>query len=440
MNLLYRYEIERLEKEREEKEKRLFEKVPNDRRGNDKRYVQMLTSMSHTYGNVLAWFQKYMLSLMPKDMFKTIHVNSKIAHRQIRSTNHEFLKKSKPMIIFRPRISGMDEERFLKGTPLIEKQNNLYTTWGKTKLQPFFSDPKHDITIEYQQNRSVMYVDVVMIFSTLMTQIDIVHYLENAIVWNGDNFIFTCLENILPQEMLKIISDISHIPLYDNDGSTKEFLTYLNQNSVTPITYKLQGSTGNREFYRYYGTNVNLIFQDLNWDEGEKVGQIMNSYRIDFTTRLEFYSTGFYYIFSDNIYKIDLPSVPYSEDGKVIPVFTDILTKEDLNLQPGWHLFNRAACRLEIEYDTVNIRELFNHSILEAIKYHRENGIPMLEFLDIRVRRQGQLLREGIDYTIDYDSLDIHFNNQATYYTYNILICVNIEYINEMIKILFKLD
>ena len=68
-----------------------------------------------------------------------------------------------------------------------------------------------------------MYVDVVMIFSTLMTQIDIVHYLENAIVWNGDNFIFTCLENILPQEMLKIISDISHIPLYDNDGSTKEF-------------------------------------------------------------------------------------------------------------------------------------------------------------------------------------------------------------------------
>ena len=251
---------------------------------------------------------------------------------------------------------------------------------GKNKIQPFFSDPKHDITIEYQQNRSVMYVDVVMIFSTLMTQIDIVHYLENAIVWNGDNFIFTCLENILPQEMLKIISDISHIPLYDNDGSTKEFLTYLNQNSVTPITYKLQGSTGNREFYRYYGTNVNLIFQDLNWDEGEKVGQIMNSYRIDFTARLEFYSTGFYYIFSDNIYKINLPSVPYSEDGKVIPVFTDILTKEDLNLQPGWHLFNRAACRLEIEYDTVNIRELFNHSILEAIKYHRENGIPMLEF------------------------------------------------------------
>ena len=325
---MYRYEIERIEREKERREKEIFESVPNDKKGPDKRFVSMMTSMSHTYGNVLAWFQNYMLSLIPENTFKTIHVNSKIAHRQLRSTNHEFLKKSKPIIIFRPRIGDMNDERFLKGTPLVEKQNDLYSTWGKTELQPFLEDPKHDLNVKYQQNRSVLYVDVIMIFSTLMTQIDFVHYLENAIVWNADYFIYTCLESYLPQEMLKIISDLVHIPLYDENNSTREFLRYLNQNTTSPITYKLQGSSGNREFYRYYGTSVNLIFQDLNWDDGEKVGQIMNSYQISFSARLEFYSTGFYYIFSDKIYDLKLPKIPFSEDNKVIPIFTDILTRD----------------------------------------------------------------------------------------------------------------
>ena len=78
----------------------------------DKRYIAVMGSTSHTYGNVLAFIQNWVLSLFPEDMFKTIHVNSKIAHRQIRSTTHEFIKKTKPMIIFRPRIAEHDEDRF----------------------------------------------------------------------------------------------------------------------------------------------------------------------------------------------------------------------------------------------------------------------------------------------------------------------------------------
>ena len=182
---MYRYEIERIERERERREKEIFEKTPNRCKGNDKRYISLMSSISHTYGNVLAWFQQYMLSLVPENTFKTIHVSSKIAHRQIRSTNHEFLKKSKPMIIFRPRIADMNEERFLKGTPMIEKQYGLYSTWGNSTLQPFMDDPKHDISVKFQQNRSVMNIDVTMIFTTLLAQMDFVHYLQNAIVFRS---------------------------------------------------------------------------------------------------------------------------------------------------------------------------------------------------------------------------------------------------------------
>ena len=82
---------------------------------------------------------------------------------------------------------------------------------------------------------------------------------------------------------------------------------------------------------------------------------------------------------------------------------------------------------------------MFNKSILATVKYHQENGLPLFEFLDIKVRQQGKLLREGMDYRIDYHTFDIHFNNKSTFYTYRILICINIEYINDMMKTIYNL-
>lgn len=439
---MYAYEREKIRKEQDELLKNSYSPntiyIDNTSEKNDKRFVSMMSSMSHTYGNVLAWIQNYVLDLMPENLFKTIHVNSQIAHRQIRGTGHEILKKTKPMIIFRPRIGTHDEDRFLKGTPLIERQTDLYSTWGWSNLQPFFHDPSKDLLVKFQQNRSVMMVDVVMVFSTLMNQIDYVHYLENAIPWGHPRLIQTCLESYIPQEMLKIISDISHVPLYNQENSTRDFVQYLEQNSITPVTYKLQGSSGTREFYRYYPTNIDTLFTDLSWDEGEKVGHVMNSYQVTFSIRLEFYSTGFYYIFSDNIYDIKLPKIDM-ENSKVIPVFTDVLTKEDLNLRPGWHLYNKASCRLEKEMDSVCIDEMLNNSTRAVIKYHLDNGLPLVEFLDIKVRRQGKLMHEGLDYKIDYKTMTIYFNNKSTYFTYRILICVNVEYINDMTKTIYKL-
>ena len=436
------YLYERLQKEKE------HEKFLNQLSNPDivvtheqprKRYVSMLGSMAHSYGNVLAWFQKYILDdVMPQNLFKTIHVNSKIVHRQIKELNQGYNKKTKPMIIFRPRIGSPDEDRFLKNTALIQRQNNAMSTWGLTSLQPFFQDDRRDLLINYQQNRSVMYVDVTMVFATLFNQMDYVHYLENSIVWDQPSFQKTCLESYIPKEMLSVISDITGVPLYDQDNSTKTFLTYMNQNSCDPVTYKLQGSSGTKEFYRYYPTSIDLTMSDLSWDEGEKAGQVQNSYQITFSARLEFYSTGFYYLFSDKIHDIKLP-VFDSTDSSVIPVFTDVITKEDLNLRPGWVLYNQASCRFEKEESTICINELLNNSIRTAIKYHRENGIPLGEFLDIKIRKQGNLIHELIDYVIDYDTLDVTFKNCDSFHTYKFLICIDVEYINTLIKSVYKL-
>lgn len=404
----------------------------------DKRFVAVLGSMSHTYGNALAFIENWVMKLFPDNLFKTVHVNSKIAHRQIRSTTNEYIKKVKPMIIFRPRIPGIDEDRFLKGTPLIEKQTDLYNIWGSTNLMPFFHDPNNDLTINFQMNRTVLYVDVLLVFSTLMQQIDYFQYIINSTRINKPFSLNTCFESFIPQDMLAIISAIVDIPLYDENGNTLEFLTYMNQNSIYPMTYKLQGSTRTREFYRYYPVNIDTIITDLDKDDGERVGNIMNQYQISFTVRMEFNSAGFYYLISDKIYHINLPEV-HPESTDIIPVFTDVYLKEDLNLQPGWHLYNQASYRLEKPDDEVEITQMLNNSIKAALKYHKENGLPFSDLIDIKIRRQGKLIHKDQDYFIDWNDYKIKFNSQNMFFTYSIIICVNIEYINDLMKALYGL-
>lgn len=442
---MYYYEyLEKMKKE-QEKEKdmeRLFHNnlppVSHKRPViGDKRYVALLGSPSHTYGNALAFIQKWILDLFPPNMFKTIHVNSKIAHRQLKSTPHEYLKKSKPMIIFRPRIPDGDDDIFLKGTPLIERQMDMYNMWGGTNLQPLIEDPKHDLRVKYQANRVCMYVDVILILSTLMQQIDFYSYIKNSTRINIPFFLHTYLESYLPEDMLAIIANLVEIPLYDENQSTKSFMEYLNGHSIDPITYKLAGSTRSREFYRLYPVNVDTLISDLNKDDGDRVGHVMNQYQITFTVRMEFWSTGFYYIFGDNLYDTKLPKFdPDSSD--LIPVYTDVLLKEDLNLAPGWSLYNRASCMLDKEDDSVNFNELLNNSIRAAIDYYGKNGIPIEEFLDIKLRKQGVPIKRGRDYSIDYKTKEIHFYRADTYHTYSILICINVELINDLVKLLLK--
>ena len=90
---MYLYQRREKEKKRQEKLNQQMKPIPEPR--NDKRYVALMSSMSHTYGNALAYMQNWIMNLFPEDLFSTIHVNSKIAHRQIRSTPEEFLKKVK---------------------------------------------------------------------------------------------------------------------------------------------------------------------------------------------------------------------------------------------------------------------------------------------------------------------------------------------------------
>ena len=406
--------------------------------GHPVHYIQCQCSTAHTFGNVTAYIQNYLINLFPKDFFKTIHVNSKIAHTQLRSTPNEFLKKQTPAFIIRPRIDWNDTNKFLNGTPIIQRQGDLYHTYGGTNLQEFFKDDKNKLAVKYQLNRYVMNFDVILIVNTLMKQINWASYFQNAVRQNIPFNLDTCLESYISPEMLKQISNLSGVPMIDEEGTINSFMRYMNANSYYPITYKLQGSTGTEEFYRYYPVRMDCLISDFNTDEGEKQGQIQDKYQISFTLRCEFFATGFYYLFSDKVE--EMSDIILDDDSStIIPLFTDVMLREDIDLPLGWHLYASPSCRLEERNDTINLSELLAESIKTAIKFHLDKGIPLLEFFKIRIREQGRLLQEEVHWKFNPETYDLEFINCSTYYTYKILIMINIEYINKLIKDVYEL-
>jgi len=405
------------------------------------KFIQMMSSSAHTYGNAVAFIQKWLIDQFPKNdenesIFKSINVSSKIAHRQLRRTSNEINKNNKPALMIRPRID-FNEDRFLQGTSLTDRMLYNSYNFGPDALQPFFFDWRNQIAIKYQMNRTVMYVDVVMMFSTLMQQLNYATYLKNKIPINNPFDLDTCFESYLSVELMTMISELSGIPIMNN-GSVKQFLSYMNQNSNTPVTYKLQGSTNSDEFYRYYPVKIITTIPSFDIDDGEKNGQVNDNYQITFTIKMEFYTNGMYFLFSDRAFEIKKPHIP--DDSSIIPIFTDVLLREDWDLKTGWAQYNRATCRLSKEFDTIEFEPLLSPAIMAAIRHYVIHNNYVGEIVDIRIREQGRLMSPGTEYAVDFEKNEIHFfNKDYGYLTYTIMICINPELINELIKREFKL-
>ena len=125
-----------------------------------------------------------------------------------------------------------------------------------------------------------------------------------------------------------------------------------------------------------------------------------------------------YVLFSNNSipYEIDTRNTDdyLSPDTNLVPLFTDVILKEDLSLQPGWNLWRAASIILEQKKERVDIKDLLNESIMSAVSFYLKNGLPLFEILDFNVRRQGKLFHYGADYIIDYHTFELLFDIESS--------------------------
>lgn len=408
-------------------------------------------SVSHTCGNVLAYITDLVQTWFTPEFFKTVNVSTTMAYRYfniLQNSKAEHFRKKKPYLIIQPRINP-EGGRFLAGTMLTERINPQFDGGDYGNLQPFIRDDVKGYDLKFLLNRMSMSFDVSIIVETQKQQIDTFQRLKNRLVWNRPLDWEAALECHIPREMIAAISAITNIPM----SEPGHLLHYMNSNSVFPVTYKLKNSTGNDEYFRYYPTLIDAELKDLNLDSGNKSGIIDDAYAITFTIDVEFNASGLYQIIS----KTPIPKF-WEQGGEAIELdeteiknnrlYADMLLTpyRDLGVQipPGWKVYSNPSFRITAtkpDPDILDFRKLISPSLQRAIHYHMKMSMPLEQLLKVYVLKDYERLDpEKGDYFIDYEDFQLYTYNLNKMSTYRMLVIVNVEYMNRLIKDLLDMD
>lgn len=397
------------------------------------------TSASHTYGNVLATIEKWLIDLFPENLFKTVIASTTLVSRQIRHTPTQLRKKQLPIMVLVPRvIFGQEENRFLGHTLMNDRYTNTHAVWGDGSLLPLAEDPRKKIYIHGHYNRAVMYVDVVLNFDTQAQQINYMSYIDNMLAVGHNKFIKAPLELYIPGEFCNLISRLCQIPVRDEKKeSVYDFLTYMNTIWNYPITYKLKGGSNTDEFFMYYLADIDVVVQDPQPGPGVKDGQIRRGFDISFTVRCDFNTIGYFTLNSPDLEKPI--NITPADDGMVIPLFSDVINLQDFALPIGWKILSWPIFKLDYGSNKISIENVLNDSLRTVIDYHLKFGIPMDKFIKFQFRENGQILNDEAFY-IDWIHRELIILQPNYRRTYRLIITVSIDYINRLIKELYELE
>jgi hypothetical protein len=225
-----------------------------------------------------------------------------------------------------------------------------------------------------------------------------------------------------------------------------EFLSYVNNNSMYPVTLKYKNASGRHEFFRYHHSHVNMAITGLSIDDPSKKNMVSDECIINFSLRCDFNTAGLYVYLSNNDTVFDEFNNEgiqdnLSEFATLIPVVTPQIYYTNRTMPNGWQVFTTPA--FEIDTDEIpyplDFSVLLNTSLNEAVKYHKKHGIPLTVFMDaVVLKNEREMKIEKNEYYIDWDNLTLYVNNCTPSTNYRFILLVNTEYLNNLLADIVK--
>lgn len=416
------------------------------------RYSMASASMAHTYGNITTFINNWLMGLFPKGYFKTNYINSTIAYRDFATYNNsrkEFIKKQKPMLLIRPRIElDTQDELPINQTYLANRIYDIMNDDIETgNLQNFFWDKDNNRQIQFLMNALRINFDVTLVVETMMEQINLAHYFKNRVRQGYDMTMVADLESFISRDIMYILAkDSGFEDVFTDEGKHRmgDFLSYVNNNSLYPVTIKYKNSSGKHEFFRFHHSYANIAISNLGIDEGTKKNQVVEEYTINFSVRCDFNTAGMYVYLSnnDNVFKeVEVSDSDVLNDTNIVPIITPQQIFSNRTLPNGWQIFTVPS--FDIDSDErpypLDFSVLLNTSLEEAVKYHKDNGIPLTTFLDIDITKNGRTMEvDRNEYTIDWDKLTVYINNCNPNQEYRFILSVNTLYLNDLLSDIVK--
>ena len=418
------------------------------------RYSMAAASLAHTYGNIATFANSFLLSLFPPNYFKTNYINSTIAYRDFATYNNnrkEFVKKQKPMLIMKPRIE-MDvlDDLPINQTYLAQRIYDINNDDIETgNLQNFFFDKDNKRQIQFLLNALRINFDVTLAVETQMEQINLAHYFKNRVRQNWEMTKIVGLESYISRDIMYLLAkDAGYADVFTTSEESRigEFLTYVNNNSMYPVTIKYKNASGRHEFFRYHHSHVNMAITGLSIDDPNKKNMVSEECYITFSLRCDFNTAGLYVYLSNNdtiFEEIQNEGLHdnLSDINTLVPTTTPQWYYTNRTMPDGWQVFTMPA--FEIDTDDIpyklDFSVLLNLSLNEAFNYHKKHGIPITTFMNAVVLKGTREMEiERKEYEIDWDNLMLYVYNRNITSEYRFVLLVNTDYLNNLLADIVK--
>ena len=418
------------------------------------RYSMAAASLAHTYGNIATFANSFLLSLFPPNYFKTNYINSTIAYRDFATYNNnrkEFVKKQKPMLIMKPRIE-MDvlDDLPINQTYLAQRIYDINNDDIETgNLQNFFFDKDNKRQIQFLLNALRINFDVTIAVETQMEQINLAHYFKNRVRQNWEMTKIVGLESYISRDIMYLLAkDAGYADVFTTSEESRigEFLTYVNNNSMYPVTIKYKNASGRHEFFRYHHSHVNMAITGLSIDDPNKKNMVSEECYITFSLRCDFNTAGLYVYLSNNdtiFEEIQNEGLHdnLSDINTLVPTTTPQWYHTNRTMPDGWQVFTMPA--FEIDTDDIpyklDFSVLLNLSLNEALNYHKKHGIPITTFMNAVVLKGTREMEiERKEYEIDWDNLMLYVYNRNITSEYRFVLLVNTDYLNNLLADIVK--
>ena len=419
------------------------------------RYSMAAASMAHTYGNIATFANSWLLSLFPPNYFKTNYVTSTIAYRDFATFNNNrkaFIKKQKPMLIMRPRIEiDTLDDLPINQTYLAQRIYDINNDDIETgNLQNFFFDKDNKRQIQFLLNALRIVFDVSIVVETQMEQINLVHYFKNRVRQNWEMCMVVGLESYISRDIMYLLAkDAGFQDVFTTSEESRigDFLSYVNNNSMYPVTLKYKNASGRHEFFRYHNSHVNMAITGLSIDDPSKKNQVVDECVINFSLRCDFNTAGLYVYLSNNDTVFEEFEKEGVYEGDILnsnSQLTPVVTPQKIynrTLPNGWNIFTTPAFDIDTDERPypLDFSVLLNTSLMEAVSYHKKFGIPLTTFMNIEVLKNNRTMEvEKKEYEIDWDNLTLYVYNCEINVEYRFILSVNTVYLNELIADIVK--
>lgn len=417
------------------------------------RYSMSGASLAHTYGNIATFANSFILSLFPKNYFKTNYISSTIAYRDFATYNNnrkELIKKQKPILIMRPRV----EMDVLDDLPInqtyfaqrIYDINNEDIDTGN--LQNFFLDRQNKRYIQFLMNALRITFDISIIVETQMEQINLAHYFKNRVRQNWEMTKVVGLESYISRDIMYLLAkDAGFEDVFTTSEESRigEFLSYVNNNSMYPVTIKYKNASGRHEFFRFHHSHVNMSITGLSIDDPNKKGMVSDEAIISFSLRCDFNTAGMYVYLSNNdaIFDADINddiSEKLNDANSLVSVTTPQEIYTNKVLPNGWQVVMTPSFVVDSDERPypLDFTILLNTSLKEAVSYHKKHGIPITTFMAVDILKSSRTMEVDKEYKIDWDNLVLYVYNCDEKIDYRFIMSVDTEYLNNLLADIVK--